>query len=83
MHNAVHVSGGDTGHHRPDLSPDRDIRALALLGFFRLFRTFADLPKPGLVDILVLGESDGAGRGAKPGETRYTLKEFVGKVTMG
>lgn len=65
MHIAVHFASCDSGRHRLAFASHWNLCAVELLGFFHIFRNGANIFKPGFVDILVSGQFDRTGRGAK------------------
>lgn len=73
VHQALPVPGFDFGHRRPRPLPAGDLRTLEFLGLSRVFRAFADLSQPGLLDILVHGEPHRDRGGAQPAQTRHSV----------
>ncbi|KAG7504421.1 hypothetical protein JOB18_008460 [Solea senegalensis] len=55
-HQALPVAGSDFGHHRPRPLLRGHLRAAEFLGLLRVLGTFAHLPQPDPVDLLVHGE---------------------------
>lgn len=60
MHHFLPGSGYHSGRHRLPLVVGGDLCSIELLGLFCVFRIGAHLSEPGVVDILVYGELNGA-----------------------
>lgn len=55
-HHLLPVAGRNSGHYWPGALLHRDLCPVEFLGLFRTVGASADLPQPGLLDILVPGE---------------------------
>lgn len=67
------ITGCDSWHHWPLPLLHWDLCTFELLGLFCVLRTFADLPQPNLLDILVPGEPHCDWGGAQLDQTRHTV----------